>query len=376
MIAGIKRPRFQRGSLKLTPTGWWLRCRGDDGKETRRFIGYRSQYRTKSAARVAADQLLAELNPGHKVGARSVRIEDFARVFQECSISLMKPSGARSSASVLNKHVVPYFRGTHLEAITLQSQQRFVNHLHTQELSNKTVSNCLIILSRLCALARKFGHPATKIERIDLKMPPGELDRERRYFTPEEAIRIIDAAEMPWRALYALFGYLGIRTGEAFGLCWSHIDFDRCLIHIRQSAVLGAIGTVKSKTSAADLPLPEPLAATLSDYRAAWTPNTTGLLFAREDGSPWNADVIRQRYFAPLLKRLGIEPAGFHAFRHAVATNLLAAGVPIHTAKSLLRHSDIKTTLGYTHTVMDEQRAALNKVALLFTSGTNGDGHV
>ncbi len=375
-MTGIKRQRFQRGSLKLTPTGWWLRHRGADGKETRRFVGHRTQYRTQTAARVAADRLLAELNPLHQVSARSVRLHDFAAVYVSDAIALMKPASARSASSLLQKHVVPLMGDMYLESIGLQAQQRFVTQLHAAGLSNKSIANLLALLSRVCALARKYGFPAANIERLELTMPPDELDRERRCFTPDEGRRILEAADFPWRALYALYAFLGLRSGEGLGLCWQHVDVEQRLIHVRQAAVMGVIQTVKSRNSKADLPMPEPLQAILTDYRAVWPPNAAGLLFADEQGSPLNADRIRAQHFTPLLKQLGIAHGGFHAFRHGVATTLLNAGVSIHVVKSILRHGDLKTTLGYTHTVIDDQRRATDKGAAMFTSGINGNAHV
>ncbi|MGC3982810.1 MAG: site-specific integrase [Steroidobacteraceae bacterium] len=377
-MSAIKRPRFQRGSLKLTSTGWWLRYRGDDGKETRRFVGHRTQYRTQSAARVAADRLLAELNPQHQISARSVRLRECAAVYMTDAIALMKPSGARSATSLLNKHVVPLLGDMYLESIGLQAQQRFVTQLHAAGLGNKTISNAIGILARMCALARKYGFPVANIERSEMTMPPDELDHERRCFTPDESTRIIQAAEFPLRALYALYAFLGLRSGEGLGLCWQHVNFEQRLVHVRQSAVLGAIQTVKSRNSKADLPMPEPLYDLLKAYEAWLNAQgiTTELLFADESGQPLNADRVRLQHFVPLLKRLGIKRGGLHAFRHGVATNLLNAGVSIHVAKSILRHGDLKTTLSYTHTVIDDQRRATDKSAALFTSGTNGNGHV
>jgi integron integrase len=49
---------------------------------------------------------------------------------------------------------------------------------------------------------------------------------------------------------------------------------------------------------------------------------------------------------AKLLKRVSA-----HTFRHSFATHLLQANYDIHTIQALLGHSDVRTTMIYTHTI-------------------------
>jgi len=365
----VKRRRHLRGSLRKEGRTWVLRYPGEDRREQRMIVGTTRDFPTEKAARIAADRRMAIINPAMAVGARSITVKQMASIYIEDAIANMKPTASKAAKSLLLAHVVPVLGHLQLEAVQGRWPQVLVNAMHAKQLSNKTIDNALVIVSRMMVLARRYGYPCADFRRSMIKMPPAQVATPRRFYTPAEATQIIQGAPWPWGVLFTLYAHTGIRPGEGLGLKWPHINFASRLIQIKEAAVEGHMQTVKSHRSRADLPLSSPVAQMLIDYQQVWIPNELKLLFANEEGQPWNGDWVRHNVMRPLLKRLGLPHGALHAFRHGHVTNLLNEGIAISTVQSIARHSDIRTTAGYSHTVVDDQRVAHDRISALLPVG-------
>jgi integrase len=175
---------------------------------------------------------------------------------------------------------------------------------------------------------------------------------------------IIEAAEQPWRTLFAVAAMTGLRPGEVLGLSTDDLDFERRLIHVRRSAWYSKLQSPKNQSSVAAIPMPAALETALRDYLSVWRPNPQSLLFATRTGKPISRNFIVEHKLRPILDALGIARCGLHGFRHTHASLLVSLGASPVVAQRQLRHADPMTTLrNYTHVLGDEQRQAVERVA-------------
>jgi integrase/recombinase XerD len=140
------------------------------------------------------------------------------------------------------------------------------------------------------------------------------------------------------RIVLTLIYSAGLRGQEVINLKISDVDFERKVIHIRQS---------KYKKDRI-VPLAESMAVGLKKYLSAENPHRW-LFNGKESDGRYSvrglAWVMREN-----LKKTSIKKdVNLHSLRHSYATHLLEQGLNIVTLKELLGHADITTTMLYLH---------------------------
>ena len=67
--------------------------------------------------------------------------------------------------------------------------------------------------------------------------------------------------------------------------------------------------------------------------------------------------------FPALCKIAQVENFRFHDLRHTSATRMVGAGVPITMVKDILGHSDIHTTMRYSHAITEQSLEAIETLS-------------
>ena len=330
---------------------------------------------SERAARAAFQPILDAVNAANQatppVPKTSDTVAKAVVEWREHAAVSLKPSTRRSVESHLRRHILPLLGDCPLTELTVKKMQNFATTLGSGKRTAKTVENVLLTLSSIMSSARKWGYKVPEISLSDLSLPR-RVKAKPKCYSEDDMIRIVSSADEPLETICFVLCSTGMRIGEVLALRLEDLDFKRQLIHVRSSVYAGTLGTPKSEASTAPLPMPPVLATRLKTFLTSkhYRQNDLGLLFANRRGRPFSANKLREKKLRPLLTSLGIPLAGFHAFRHGVATTLIDRGASITTVGAQLRHSDPRITLGlYAHVVPQSQRDAVEGLASALSSG-------
>jgi integrase len=184
----------------------------------------------------------------------------------------------------------------------------------------------------------------------------------------EEVGQLLETArlhEPRFAPLLVVLFSTGMRRGEALGLQWSDVDFDRGQISIRRSITSAGLSTPKSG-SGRSVGMTAGLAEELFDLLArrrreqlsrGW-PEIPSWLFCSETGTqPDPSNVERAwRRVRRRAQKLGVRSLKLHCARHTWATFALHAGRNIRWVADQLGHSDPALTLRvYAHAMRNEE---------------------
>jgi integrase len=165
----------------------------------------------------------------------------------------------------------------------------------------------------------------------------------------------------------------GLRRGELCGLKWGDVDFGRGRLVVTRAVAAVPDGTIEKSTkthASRRLALDTTTIGAVDEYRVLCTewaeavgPQLDGdcFVFSRSPDAqtPLHPDNVTAG-FRHLCRRQGVSGVRLHDLRHAHATQLLAAGVPVRTVSGRLGHASAMTTMNvYAHFLeeSDEQAA-------------------
>lgn len=249
-----------------------------------------------------------------------------------------KYSEAQNKESILKVHLQPFFGIKPLDKINGLDIENFKAEKIAMGLANKTINNFLIVFSRCLKIAQEWG-VIQDIPRIKLlKVQAQKFD----FLSLEECQILLGSAKGLIRDMIFVALRTGLRFGELIALEWSDIDFNGRQITVRQSFSRGKLGSTKSN-KIRYVPMLEEVYQILQARSKKDT-----FVFSQDNGSPCNP-MLCLRYLHKSCRESGLRKIGWHTFRHTFASHLTQIGVSVNVVKELLGHSDIRTTMRYSH---------------------------
>ncbi|HLJ58613.1 MAG TPA: site-specific integrase [bacterium] len=300
----------------------------------------------------------------------------------------LKPKTLESYEGTVNVHLRPRFGESRLGTISRRDVEDFVTALaetgtrrgkkkRRVPLSPTTVNYALHVLKFILKDAVDQGHltesPAALVRPL---RAPDRVDGERlQILRPDEIGRLLDIAQKPFRSLYQLAIYSGMRRGELLALHWSQVDLRNARVHVRRTrgrvkdgdvyrVVEGPLKTAASRR-VIDVPRPVLLDLPGSDVEDDY-------VFRNRDGAPLDPDNV-DRTFTRHLTLAGVPMVRFHDLRHTHASLLIAANVHPKAIQARLGHTSITTTLNtYGHLMPSAFQGVGEQLDRLLSGTKNG----
>ena len=154
-----------------------------------------------------------------------------------------------------------------------------------------------------------------------------------------------------YKLIFETMAFGGTRPGEALGLPWSEVYFDKGGIRIIQDVEDdGTIGKPKSKAAYRFIPMPDHYMRQLRWWKKLCPKSKEDLVFPNWSGKIEFLSNVNRRGWQPLLKEAGlVDENGKHKYppkslRHARASLEIESGANPKEIQKLIGHSSIKVT--------------------------------
>ncbi len=281
-------------------------------------------------------------------------------------------STALSYSTYLERYIRPRWGKTRIEAVRPMAIQEWLSRL---DRAPKTKGHIRSLLYRLFSKAElwELMSAPNPVRLVEIRNISKRL-RRRPVLTPRQVRAIVSQLPAPYCHMVVLAQATGLRASELLGLQWRDIEWRRGTLSVTRAVVHGRTKSLKTECSADDLPLDKRLLQLLRAWQKTCPRSAAGWIFPSpidpHRGKPYHASPIQQDYLRPAGKKIGIDRLGWTHFRHSFRAWLDAVGAPIGAQKSLMRHSNVSTTLNvYGTAMMESKRAAQSRVATMMWCG-------
>ena len=292
-----------------------------------------------------------------------------------------------------------------LNSITYFDIQEAINGMMSDGIGVTTIKDALGSLRECFESAKNNGLIAIN-PCFDIILPEKTDSKQRRFLTVDEQKKFLETAETEYAWYYPMLKVMlltGMRISEVGGLCWSDVDYENDIIHIRRALYSQyeygerhlRFTTTKTINSVRDIPMMADCKKILKlqkknqdrikkelgkRYRSEYEEGLSDLVFTSSMGSAatrYNVAPIINKIVQSINLREDYEsvqenrepvymkPVSPHALRRSFCTRCFEAGMNIKVVQKIMGHNNYATTANIYTEVMPDK---MNEEIELFNS--------
>ncbi len=235
-------------------------------------------------------------------------------------------------------------RAARLDQITIRLLEEF-RAQRTHIVKPKTLYHETVVVKQLVryAVSRRLlkSNPLAELEVRKPKAP------HRRAYTLHEVQEILRVAKEPWRLMFEVLAFSGLRIGELQHLSWNDVDLNGGWLHVRSKP---DVGWRPKNGEDRKVPIHERVQSALKrlPHVGRWVFWQRRTIRGQVHVEPIDARRVLKELRATAA-RVGIGDATVHAFRHFFITFAADRGVQPLQLMRWVGHRDLSVILGYYH---------------------------
>jgi integrase len=389
----------QKGYLIHRHGGWYLRYYDTDatGQRVQKCeklkVAYGDEYKTRRSVQHLVDEILAPINSGLLNPQATMTVIEFVdKVYlPEYVEKRLRPASLKQYRDVWNNHLKNRMGKLTLRSFrTVDGEKMLADIAVKANLGRSSLRHCKAFLSGLFKQAKRLGILDGINPIMDVSIPRvPEAEHDTYAYDLDEIKSMLSVLKEPAWTIVLTAAFTGLRKSELRGLTWANYDGEQ--LSVTRSVWNKTVNEPKTRRSGSPIPVVKQLAEALELHkvRAGKLAQPNLPIFQAGNGQPLHLDNLVRRAIAPALSRCQVcrqpedehkaeghlfkrdesLPAwhGWHAFRRGLATNLHALGVNDKTIQSILRHSNVRTTMDiYVKTINEQQTDAMESLSKSF----------
>lgn len=254
--------------------------------------------------------------------------KEFAETWYTESEIQWRRSYRITQRGALDKYLIPHFGTRGVGEITKADTLAFRADLAKaparskgSTLSNRRINAVMKPLRQILNEAAdrfNFTSPFRNIKPLKVKRS------DVQPFSLDQVQTILARVRPDYRPYFTVRFFTGMRTGEVHGLKWKYVDFEKRLILVRESIVLGEEDELKTEDSQRDIQMTSVVYEALKHQHEST--GKRAYVFCNQAGNPLDNKNFNNRVWAPLLRNLGFDHRRPYQMRHTAATLWLASG--------------------------------------------------